>query len=399
MIETVIDGIGAVILSGGLGCGLTNFLGECGNTGVLFRVDHDIIVPEVTTFGGRRMLIARDCGAGQAYEESRGRGSDHFGNSGLHTQPQAGTQATLDGLTVLIGLVHDDGIVSGCDISFQCVLNSSGVLCHGIGQGLIQSIGSVVVIGAVQLVGVVCIFIAACAIFQTDGSQQIGRYFLVEAIQNLGHIVVGMLVIGGFSESHHISNPNNGELGTLDGIAVGVLAIAQGVVGIAVGIALTDGVAQNFFNIALPPAGADKRIFIPDTILHGVGPVKLPDGQRTLCVHIDGCILIFSGRSGNGAGYAHEKCQTQGDGLDKLGFHFRFPFKNRLLLFGIALKMKKAREHPLLGRRSYSFVMPSAFYGKRRTAWCRRQRYTASGRHGRTTPYWSQFSGVRMLHS
>ena len=152
-----------------------------------------------------------------------------------------------------------------------------------------------------------------------------------------------MLVIGGFSESHHISNPNDGELGTLDGIAVGVLSIAQGVVGIAVGIALTDGVAQNFFNIALPPAGADKRIFIPDTILHGIGPVKLPDGQRTLCVHIDGCILIFSGRSGNGAGYAHEKCQTQGDGLDKLGFHFRFPFKIRLLFFGIAFGNEKSQ--------------------------------------------------------
>lgn len=49
--EAVIDVIGTAVGAGIL-YGLSNFLSEFGNAGVVFRVDDHIVVPEVTTFGG-----------------------------------------------------------------------------------------------------------------------------------------------------------------------------------------------------------------------------------------------------------------------------------------------------------------------------------------------------------
>ena len=119
-----------------------------------------------------------------------------------------------------------------------------------------------------------------------------------------------MLVVGGLGEGHDIGNTQDGEFHTLQSVAVGVLTVAQGVVRIAVGIALTNGFAQNFFHIALAPAGGDEGVLVPDTVLVGVGPVKLPDGQGCLGILVDGAVIHLGGKSCGNTGQHHHQCQT-----------------------------------------------------------------------------------------
>ena len=328
--EAVIDVIGTAVGAGVLH-GLSNFLSEFGNAGVVFRVDDHIVVPEVTTFGGCGVSVAGNRSHRQTDKERIGSGSDHFRHLGFDAQPQAQIQVALDGLAIFIGLVHDNGFVAGSDIGFQGILDGGGIGFQSVSQSLVQHIGLVVpavsdlgdslcvntcfgIHGSQRSGGFVVqhigILVAASTVTQTDSGQQISSLILVKGIQNLSQVVVGMLVVGGLGEGHDIGNTQDGEFHTLQSVAVGVLTVAQRMVGIAVGIALTDGFAQDFFHIALAPAGGDEGVLIPDTVLVGVGPVKLPDGQGCLGILVNGAVIHLGGKGCGNTGQHHHQCQT-----------------------------------------------------------------------------------------
>ena len=145
----------------------------------------------------------------------------------------------------------------------------------------------------------------------------------MEAIQYLGQVVVGVLVIGGFGESHDVGNLQGGKFHALQSIAIGVLAVAQVVAGAAIGIALPDSVAQHIFHIAFTPAGGDEGILVPDTVLDGVRPIIFENRQRAGGVRVNGgvCRICCQGR-----GDTAEK-QHQGHHQGKKLLHFvTFPF-------------------------------------------------------------------------
>ena len=145
----------------------------------------------------------------------------------------------------------------------------------------------------------------------------------MEAVQYLGQVVVGVLVIGGFCESHDVGYLQGGEFHALQGIAVGVLTVAQVVAGAAIGIALPDSIAQHIFHIAFTPAGGDEGILVPNTVLDGVRPIIFENRQRAGGVRVNGGICHICGKS---RGDTAEK-QYQGHHQGKKLLHFvTFPF-------------------------------------------------------------------------
>ena len=273
----------------------------------------------MAAFGGRRIFIAGDGSHGQGDEEGIGGGSHHFRHLGFHQQVQTHRQIPDDGLAVFVGQRH--GSTTGADhVGFQGILYGGSIGGERVGHCLVQSVRGVIVVAVAQLVGVVGVFIASGTVRQTDCFQQVSGLDFVEAVEHLGQIVVGMLVIGGLGEGHNISHPQIAEFHALDGIAVGVLAVAQRVVGLAVGIALADRFAQDFFHIGFPPAGGDKGILIPHAVLHGVGEVKFPNSERAEGIFVDGSIRNFGGKGGRSAAQAQHECQTQGNEFSEV-FH------------------------------------------------------------------------------
>ncbi|MGO5326831.1 hypothetical protein ACTQ0G_03410 [Oscillospiraceae bacterium LCP21S3_A1] len=124
-----------------------------------------------------------------------------------------------------------------------------------------------------------------------------------------------MLIVGGLGKGYDISHTQVAEFHALDGIAIGVLTVAQGIVGAAVGIALTNTFTQDFFHMTFAPAGGDEGILIPDTVFQGVGPVKLPDSEGAVRVLMDGGIVHLGGKGHTCTAQAHHQCQTQGQNL------------------------------------------------------------------------------------
>ena len=227
----------------------------------------------MTAFGRSGLVLDIESGHRQGYEEGIGGRSDHFRHLGLHTEPQAQVQVALDGLAVFVGLVHYDGIARGSYIGFQSILNGGSVLIKSSPQSVVQNIGLIVPV-VVTLVG---IGVATGAVGKTDCCQQVSSLLLVEAIQNLSQIVIGMLIVDTFGEGNDVGNTDDGKLNTLQRVAVGILSITQRIVGIAVGIAFANSFAQDFFHIAFAPTGGDKGSFVPGIILVGIGPIVLPD--------------------------------------------------------------------------------------------------------------------------
>ena len=131
-----------------------------------------------------------------------------------------------------------------------------------------------------------------------------------------------MIVIGGLGKGHNVSNPQQSEFHTLQSVAIGGLTVAQGAAVAA---------AQDGFHIAFLPAGGGEGFIVPDAILHGVGPVVLEDGQRTVVFMVDGSIRNLGSGYGQNGREAHDQCQTQGDSLHKLVFHGDVSFQNQLL--------------------------------------------------------------------
>ena len=319
--ETIGDNSGAIVLAGVLAC-LTDFLGQFGDASLILGVNGHIVIPLMTALGRSGVLIAGNGGHGQGYEERSGGAGDGFTGLGFQNQPQAGVQALNLCLAVFVGQIHGNSTIAGCDIAFQSVLDGGGIFSNCIGQSLVQHIGSVVIVVGVQLISGICVLIAICTVLQTDGFQQISRSSLVKAIQNLSHVVFGMIVIGGLGEGHNVSNPQQGKFHTLQSVAIGRLTVAQGAAVAA---------AQDGFYIAFLPAGGGERFIVPDAILHGVGPVILEDGQRAVVFMVDGSIRNLCSGYGQNGREAHDQCQTQGDSLHKLGFHGDVSFQNQLL--------------------------------------------------------------------
>ena len=137
----------------------------------------------------------------------------------------------------------------------------------------------------------------------------------MEPIKYHSQVIIGVLIVGTFREGNNVSHTQDGKLDTLQRIAIGVLAVAQGMIRITIGITLTDGFAQYFLYIALTPAGGDEGIFVPNTVFVGVGPVKLPNCQGCLGIFVDHAVLRFSGKCCGNTGKHQNQCQTQGKQL------------------------------------------------------------------------------------
>ena len=316
MLEAIGNAVAAFVVASIL-LSLTDGLFQGGNASLVLGIHNYIVVPEVTAFGGSRVCITGNGGHGQRYEEGVGGRSDHFGNDVFHNQVQTNTQVALNGLAVVIGQIHINSVGVSCHVGFQSILHGSGVLCQRSGHSLIQHIGLIEPAIAVQVVG---ILITAIAIAQTDCLQQICSFSFVECIQNLSQVVVGVLIVFRLSEGGNGSNVGNGEANALNGIAVTGLAVAQGVIGRTVAVAIANTVAQDVFHIGFSPAGRYKGIFAPNTVLHGIGPVILPEGQRAVCVFVDGGIIHLCCKGSGNTGHDHHQGQTQCKDLLEL-FH------------------------------------------------------------------------------
>ena len=329
------DAVGAAVLTG-VSCGFPHGLFQGGNAGFILGVDHHIIVPALTAILGGRVFIAGDRGHGQGHEEGVDGAGNHFRHLGFHQQVQTYRQVRSRGAAVGIGEGHLRTTI-GCDVGFQCVLDGGGVGSQGVCQGFVQSVGGVIVVGAVQLVGVVRIFIASGSVCQTNGGQQVSRGSLVEAIQYLGQIVVRVTVIGRLRKGHDIRNLQVGKANALDRVTVAGFAVAQ-VVGI--------GAAQDVFHIAFLDAGGGEGIDIPNAVLHSVRPVILENGERTVCIRINEIIrnrCHLHGRSGDGIGQAQNQRQAEGQCFHDVAFHFVVPF----LYIDFVLSLASTRKNPV----------------------------------------------------
>ena len=316
MLEAIGDGIGTIVGAGIL-LSLTDGLFQSGDASLVLGVHDYIVVPEVATLRRSRVSITRDGGHGQGHEEGIGGRSNHFRHDIFHNQVQTNAQVALDGLTVVIGQSHIDSVGVRCHECFQSVLDSGGVLSKRSSHSLVQDVRLIEPAVAVQ---VISIHIAILTVAQTDCSQQILGFDLIEGIQNLGQVVIGMLIICGFSEGGNGCNIGDGEANALNGITVTGLAIAKGMVGRVVAIALADTAAQDIFHIGLSPAGGHEGILAPDTILDGIGPVILPDGQGAVSFFIDGGIFHLSCKGSRNTGQHHHQAQANRHELLKI-FH------------------------------------------------------------------------------
>ena len=320
--EAIGDDIGAVVVAG-VAHRFTDGLFQAGDTGFIFGVHNHIVVPEVTALGGSGVSITGNGGHGQGCKEGVGGRSHHFGNLGFNQQVQTHRQIADNGLSVFVGQGHS-GATKFTHILFQCVLDGGGVGVQAVSQSFVQHIAGVVVIVVAQLIGSVGILITTSAVRQADGREQVSGLGLIESVEHHGLVVFGMLVIGGLGKGYDISHTQVAEFYSLNGISVGVLAVAQGIIGRAVDITLTHTFAQDFFHIAFTPAGGDEGILIPDAILQGVRPVKLPDRQGTVRVLMNGGIVHLGGKGHTGTTQAHHQSQTQGQNLTHF-FHVVYP--------------------------------------------------------------------------
>ena len=290
----------------------------------------------MAALGGCGIAVAGNAGHRQRYKERIG-GQHGFADTGFDADVKTGLQAPLHRLAVLIGLCHNNGVLICLYIGFQSVLNSSSIGRQGIVQRLVQSIGGVVVDGAFcgygffahghqLMIQRIRILGTACAVCQTDSCQQISSFHGIKAIQQLDQLVLGMLVIGRLGVGDKIGHTQDGELNAFLRVTIGILTIAQGVVDLTVGIAHPDSFAQDFLNIRLTPASRNKAVIIPNTVLAGIGKIVLPDGQRTLGIHVDGGIVHLGGKGSGNTGKQHNQCQTHCKQLLQI-FHWIFvPF-------------------------------------------------------------------------
>ena len=348
VLEAVIDVVGAVVLAGVL-VGLTDGLFQSGNTGLVLGVYDYIVIPEVATLGRSGLNITGNGGHGQGYEEGVGGAGNHFRHAILNDQVQANRQVALDGLTVVIGQVHVNGIGVVVHVGFQSILNDGGVLSQSSGHCLVQDIGLVEpeLVRIILSQGhrlcagpsshVISILIAVLTVGQTDCSQQFSSVSLVESVQQLGQVVVGMIVVGRLREGPGSCDVGDHITDALDGITVAGLAIAQGVIGRIVVITLANCVAQDIFHVGLTPAGADERVFIPYAILHSVGPVVLPNSQGTISFHVDGSFGNFRRMHGRDAGEQHSQSHAKGQNILELFHCQRFLSLMKILMVDIRM--------------------------------------------------------------
>ena len=207
------------------------------------------------------------------------------------------------------------------DIVLQSVFDGGGVGSQGGAEIVNEHIRLIVVVAAVQLVGVVGIFIPASAIRQTNGCQQSRSICFVNAVQHF-YMVGGTAVGCGFGELDNIRYPQVGKLHAFNGIAIGGFAIAQ-VAGI-VGITGPDSVAQSVVDRLVIYTRRDIGV-VPYAILCGIGEIVLVNVQRAGAGNIDGSLRYRSGQSNGAQTQAQSQHQAKGKELFQI-FHFEFSF-------------------------------------------------------------------------
>ena len=241
VLKAVVNIGGAVIVAGVLQSLTDSFL-QCGNACLIFGVHDDIVIPEVAALRRSRLNITGNSSHGQGYEEGVGSAGNHLGNNIFDRQVQANTQITLNGLTIVVSQRHVNSVGVCCHVSFQCVLDSGGILSQCGGHSLVQDIRLIEPAICIQVVSVL---VTVLTVSQADRCQQILGFNLIESVQQLGQVVIGMLIIFRLRESNRGCHIGDGEANTLDGITVTGLAVAQGMVGRVVVIALADTAAQD----------------------------------------------------------------------------------------------------------------------------------------------------------
>ena len=213
--------LGTLVLAGVI-LVLLELLFERRNASEVLREADHIIDPAGAAIGG---IGARNTGHRYTEEETiTGRGH-MFGYQSLATQIETQLQIGYGGLAVAVGQGHGDAAVC-LDIGFHSILYDSCVGLQSCVQGIDQHIGLVVELGGVQLVSLVRVLIAASAVLQTDGFQELRALDLVDAIQYF-HMVGGGIVIGRLGKLDDVRDLQDGEFHTGDRVTVALFAVAQ----------------------------------------------------------------------------------------------------------------------------------------------------------------------------
>ena len=275
------DVVGAVMLAG-IVLALPQGLVQRRITGQILWVHSHIINPAAAA--GRH---------GQADEEGVAGTGDHFRHFGFHHKIQSQLQIFSSGLAVSICQGHGSAALS--DVGFQSVLHCGGIGFQRGTQGRNKDIGLVVVIGIVQLVRTIRLFITVGAVSQSQCVQEVCSRGLADAVEGL-HMVRVRTVRRGFRNLNNIRDPEISKLHILQGIA-----------------------GEGIIYVLVVDAGGHVA-GIPRAILLGVGQIYLVNGQGAFGGGIDAGIFRLSGGNANGEAEKQRQGKNQGNHFGKL-FH------------------------------------------------------------------------------
>ena len=213
--------LGALVLAGVIDI-LLELLFEGGNASEVLREADHIKNPAGAAIGS---IGANDTGHGDTEQEGVAGRGHIFRHQSLAAEVETQFQTGCGGLAVAVGQGHGDAAVC-LDIGFHGILYDSCVGFQSCVQGINQHIGLVVELGGVQLVSLVRVLIAASAVLQTDGFQELRALDLVDTVQHF-HMVGGRVIIGGLSELDDVRDLQDGEFHAGDRVTVALFAVAQ----------------------------------------------------------------------------------------------------------------------------------------------------------------------------
>ena len=225
-------------------------------------------------------------------------------------------------MTVLVRQGHIHASVVH-HITLHGIFDHGGIGFQTSGQGVDQHVRLIEILACIQMVSV---GVALGAVFQTQGTEEVGTLHLIHGIEHL-HMAVSTAIRGGFGELDDIGHLQVSKLNAGNGITVALAAVAQ--IGLVIGIAVTDSTAQGVDHILIVDTGGHIRA-IPDTVLFRVRDIVFVDIHAAQAVRINGCVLggIFTLHSGGADGICQQQHQgkTQGNCLFQIFHNFAVSF-------------------------------------------------------------------------
>ena len=324
MLVAVVDVIGAAVVLPGIGFGLPDGFLQIGVAGGVFRVDRDVVVPLLAAVV---CVAAIDRGHRHTGQKRSGGAGDHFGDLGLDDQVQAQLQALCVGVAEAVGLGHG-GAAVGEHIVFQGGAGISGVVLHGRLQGGNQHIGGeVIVLNAIH--SIVSVDHSLLGADAQGLEEHAAGAVHGEAVEQADPVDSLAVLHDGLGEGADVGDAEIGEFHTLHGIAVGHVAVAQGV--------LLGRVAENSVDAGLViDTGGDVGA-VPDAVGFGLGDVILENRQAAGAGGIDGGFRN-GGREGGGDDHKAQS-QHKAESKDSLEmFHDRYLHKFEFR-FGVGIRM------------------------------------------------------------